>query len=131
MAKLENAIASELAPPEQIIQLVSALSSDTVAAPRKLSATLKRRLQSIAESNEGQVPLHGRLFAQWMHHAFPRECPFPHEDGSTNPQTPDEWMQETGQESSKASTEEMMAHVLSREHDKPTGAEARKHHHME
>ncbi|OLP24478.1 hypothetical protein AK812_SmicGene48940, partial [Symbiodinium microadriaticum] len=22
-------------------------------------------------------PLHGRLFAQWMHYAFPHECPYP------------------------------------------------------
>merc|ERR1712194_125869 len=111
MGKLEKSTASEMAMPEQIIQLVSALSSDTVVAPRFLSAQLKRRLHSIAESNAGQVPLHGRLFAQWMHHAFPRECPFPHNDGSTNPQTADEWMQKTGHESSKASAEEIKAHV--------------------
>lgn len=27
-------------------------------------------------------PLHGRLFAQWLHYVFPRECPFPHKTGS-------------------------------------------------
>jgi hypothetical protein len=129
MGKLENAIAAEMATPEQIVQLVSALSSESVQAPRKLSESLTRRLQSLAENYGGEVPLHGRLFAQWMHHAFPRECPFPHEEGSVNPQTPDEWMQETGQETSKASTEEMMAHVLKRETSAPVGAEARKQHH--
>jgi hypothetical protein len=130
MAKLENAIASELATPEQIFQLVSAISSDTVSAPRTLSATITGRLHSIAKSNGGQVPLHGRLFAQWMHHAFPRECPFPHEDGSTNPQTPDEWMQASGQASGHTE-EELKAHVDSDTEQKPKGAEARSQHHFE
>jgi len=131
MGKLENSIASEMAAPEQIIPLVSAIASSTVSAPRALSAALTRRLHSIAESNAGQVPLHGRLFAQWMHHAFPRECPFPHEDGSTNPETPDEWMQRSGDESSESSEEEMQAHIDLDIEEKPKGAEARKHHHSE
>jgi len=131
IGKLENSIASEMAMPEQILPLVSALSSSTVAAPRTLSATLTQRLYSIAESNAGQVPLHGRLFAQWIHHAFPRECPFPHAHGSAKPQTPDEWMQESGHESSEASAEEMQAHVYRDTNQKPIGAEARKHHHLE
>merc|ERR1719310_1863528 len=41
-----------------------------------------------------------------MHHVFPRECPFPHVAGATNPQTPDEWMAGRGQES-LASEDEM------------------------
>jgi len=130
MGALENSLASEAALPEQIIQLVSGLSSDTVSAPRRLSATLVGRLHSIAESNEGKVPLQGRLFAQWMHHAFPRECPFPHQDG-TNPQTPDEWMQGSGHATSKASEEEMKAHVGRDTEEKPRGPEARQHHHFE
>lgn len=129
MSSLENAIAAEMAAPERILQIVGALSSDTVDTSRELSDTLTRRLYSIAQANGGEVPLHSRLFAQWMHHAFPRECPFPHEDGASNPQTPDEWMAETGHESSRASTEEIMAHV-SRETEKPKGAEARRHHHF-
>jgi len=58
------------------------------------------------------VPLHGRLFAQWMHHAYPLECPYPHEQGTTNPQTPAEWSRQTGQTSS-ASEEDMHAQVES------------------
>lgn len=56
------------------------------------------------------MPLHGRLFSQWMHHAFPRECPFPHISGTTNPQTPDEWLESTGEETT-ATDEEMEIHV--------------------
>jgi hypothetical protein len=46
-----------------------------------------------------------------MHHAFPRECPSPHEAGTTFPQTADEWIAQTGQESTQASEEEMTCHV--------------------
>jgi len=128
MGKLENAIASEVALPQQIIQLVSVLSSDTVTAPRTLSPTLTGRLHSIANSNAGQVSLHGRLFAQWMHHAFPRECPHPYADVNVSPQTPNEWMREPGHETSMASMQDMTAHVDVDANQKPKGAEARKHH---
>merc|ERR1719395_175173 len=90
--------------------LVSELSSSSVAAPRKLSEVLRQRLDEIAEIHGGSVQLHGRLFAQWMHHAFPRECPYPHLSGSTNPQTPDEWLESTGEETT-ATEEEMQLHA--------------------
>merc|ERR1719362_238558 len=56
-----------------------------VQAPRNLSAAQLGRLDEIAAVHGGRVPLHGRLFAQWMHHAYPRECRFPHESGTTSP----------------------------------------------
>merc|ERR1719433_1973430 len=64
--------------PEEIAAVVSTLHSETVQAPRNLSGVLLGRLEQISELHRGAVPLHGRLFAQWMHHAYPRECPFPH-----------------------------------------------------
>jgi hypothetical protein len=111
MESLEKELATPMAAPEQVISVIKSLSSNTVAAPRELSAQLLDRLARVALLNGGQVPLHGRLFAQWMHHAFPRECAYPHESGTTSALTPDEWMKETGQEDSKASTEEMLEHV--------------------
>ena len=57
------------------------------------------RLEDAAAHHGGTVQLHGKLFGQWMHHAFSRECPFPHVAGVTNPQTPDEWMAVKCQES--------------------------------
>merc|ERR550537_1532339 len=30
------------------------------------------------------IPLHGRLLAQWLHYAFPRECPYPHMPGTVS-----------------------------------------------
>jgi len=92
VSSLERAIESPDAAPARIAEVVSAMPSDTVDAPRNLSSMQLRRLEEIATLHQGQVPLHGRLFAQWMHHAYPRECPFPHEAGTTNPMSPNEWI---------------------------------------
>jgi len=56
-----------------------------------LKAGLHVKLQHIAETHQGKVPLHGRLFAQWMHYAFPQECPFPHRSGQALARTPVEF----------------------------------------
>jgi hypothetical protein len=88
---LEERIAAPEAKPEVILDLVKELSSSSVSAPRQLSATLLSRLGDIAAMHEGKVHLHGRLFAQWMHHAYPRECPYPHLAGTITQQSPEEW----------------------------------------
>jgi hypothetical protein len=108
LGHLEQTIGAPEAKPSHIATLISKLSSSSVAAPRQLSAELLRRLDEIGSG--GNVPLHGRLFAQWMHHAYPLECPFPHLSGTTNPQTPDEWLDSTG-EDTMATEEEMASHV--------------------
>ncbi|CAK0869407.1 unnamed protein product, partial [Prorocentrum cordatum] len=111
MDQLEVDVAAPEAEPKRLAELVAAMPSDTVAAPRNLSAALLSRLEEVAASNGGKVPLHGRLFAQWMHHAFPRECPYPHEHGTTSPQTPDEWMRETGEATDKMTESELLREV--------------------
>jgi len=110
LGHLEKQIAAPEATSTRIATLVSELPSSTVVAPRKLSSSLLDRLGEIAAHHGGTVQLHGRLFAQWMHHAFPRECPYPHLSGTTNPLTPDEWLESTGEET-VASNEEMMSHA--------------------
>merc|ERR1719183_822705 len=94
LGTLENKIAAPDATPARILEIVSALSSDTVQAPRSLPASLAQRLEDIAAHHGGLVPLHGRLFAQWLHHAYPRECPFPHVSGTTNPLTQEQWLEQ-------------------------------------
>merc|ERR1711920_878527 len=96
MGHLERSIAAPTASPGRIAELVAGLQSDSVDAPRNLSASLMSRLGEIADHHDGSVPLHGRLFAQWMHHAYPLECPYPHAAGTTQPLTPDEWLIESG-----------------------------------
>jgi len=110
MTRLEQSIASSAAKPQVIAELVSATASDTVSAPRVLAAPLRNRLDDIANRHGGRIPIHGRLFAQWMHHAFPNECPFPHVSGSlASPLTPSAWMHADGEVKRriKASKEEM------------------------
>jgi hypothetical protein len=106
LGHLEEEVASPEAKPSKIVSIVEKLSSSTVNSSRKLSARMLKHLDDIAASHAGTVPLHGRLFAQWMHHAYPRECPYPHMSGTTRQQTADEWMEETGIDS--AATEEEM-----------------------
>mmetsp|Transcript_72584 Transcript_72584/g.183527 ORF Transcript_72584/g.183527 Transcript_72584/m.183527 type:complete len:590 (-) Transcript_72584:68-1837(-) len=95
MESLEQSIAHPVASPGFIAELVAALPSDSVAAPRNLSGSLRHKLDTIAEQHSGYVPLHGRLFAQWMSHAFPNECPQPRAAGVTDPLlTWDQWRQD-------------------------------------
>jgi hypothetical protein len=54
---------------------------------------LADKLQAIADRHSGLVPLHGRLFAQWMHYAFPSECPYPHIAESQAALTATHWFQ--------------------------------------
>merc|ERR1719162_2584528 len=92
MRHMEYNIAGPSGSPARIAEVVSSLPSDTVDAPRNLSSSLRGRLDEIARYHGGEVPLYGRLFTQWMHHAYPRECPFPHVSGTTNPMSPEQWM---------------------------------------
>merc|ERR1719487_1242090 len=108
---LEKKIAAPEATPERIAELISALPSSSVSAPRMLSATLRTRLSDIAANHGGRVQLHGRLFAQWMHHAYPRECAFPHMSGTTSQQKPEAWTEGSGLHS--VATEEELAQFTS------------------
>jgi len=113
MQGLEAEIAGSTARPARIAKIVAKLSSATSKGPRVLAKPLMQRLQDIAGHHRGEIPLHGRLFAQWMHHAFPRECPYPHAGGTATAQTADEWMLQTGQADSTLSKEEMLTEIAS------------------
>mmetsp|Transcript_89419 Transcript_89419/g.208206 ORF Transcript_89419/g.208206 Transcript_89419/m.208206 type:complete len:571 (+) Transcript_89419:94-1806(+) len=112
LGHIEREIGAPDAPPERVLELVSALPSSTVQAPRELPAELAQLLEQVAGHHNGRVPLHGRLFSQWMHHAFPRECPFPHRVGTTKPMTANEWINERGSVP-HASEMEMQLHIMS------------------
>eukprot|EP00931_Biecheleriopsis_adriatica_P086868 TRINITY_DN6142_c0_g2_i1.p1 TRINITY_DN6142_c0_g2~~TRINITY_DN6142_c0_g2_i1.p1 ORF type:complete len:567 (+),score=136.57 TRINITY_DN6142_c0_g2_i1:73-1773(+) len=96
MGSLERQIAAPEAPTDRILEIVTHLPSATVTAPRELPQELRRRLEDVASHHGGSVPLHGRLFAQWLHHAYPRECPYPHASGKVNPMTAEQWMKAKG-----------------------------------
>lgn len=95
--QFERHIKAPTATVPQILAFAANLSSPTVLAPRNLSSLLTGSLSEAAGLHGGKVRLHGRLFAQWLHFAFPQECPFPHMSDTANPMTPTEWKQSTGQ----------------------------------
>mmetsp|Transcript_61371 Transcript_61371/g.96845 ORF Transcript_61371/g.96845 Transcript_61371/m.96845 type:complete len:586 (+) Transcript_61371:110-1867(+) len=74
LAHLERQLGAPSATPEQIL---SALGWD-LHSVGKFPATLRRRLYDVSHQHRGHVPIHGRLFAQWLHHAYPHECQYPH-----------------------------------------------------
>lgn len=111
LGHVESKVAAPEASPERILGLVAALPSSTVPGNRTLSAWLTHRLHEVANHHGGMIPLHGRLFGQWLHYAFPRECPFPHVLGATRPQTAEAYVKETRRDFAANKTE--MEHYVS------------------
>jgi hypothetical protein len=95
---LEDATTKNGSTPHRIAELVTAMSSSTVQAPRNLSQALMRRLDEISLHGNGEIFLHSRLFAQFMHQAFPRECSYPHLTGTTTSLSPTAWARQHGLE---------------------------------
>jgi len=122
LAEVEREIAAPMATPAEIIKVVSQIPSGTVDAPRNLTAVMLGRLEEVASHHGGKVPLHGRLFGQWMHVAFPNECPYPHVSGSTAPRVAEEWMEDSAGEAE--ATEEEMAQYIEAEAGAPRHREA-------
>jgi len=85
---VEDRIKSPVATVEELIPVVESLFE----SPKPLSTALDSQLRRIAETHRGKIPLHGRLFSQWMHYAFPQECPFPHPAGKAAARTPAEFV---------------------------------------
>merc|ERR550514_920799 len=109
MAEVERGVAAPMAAPGSIVKIVSQLSTDTVDAPRNLTVELTGKLEAVASRHGGRVPVHGRLFAQWMHRAFPNECPHPHVSGTTAPKTTVEFQKSGG--NATVSDEERTHHI--------------------
>jgi len=107
--EIEAAIGAPTASPEDVLQVVGnmtaqeALEDDATPA---LGGRLSEQLRSVAATHGGRVPLHGRLFAQWLHYVFPHQCPFPHRTGAATVVSPLEFGSR-----SAATREEMMRHT--------------------
>eukprot|EP00421_Protoceratium_reticulatum_P051233 CAMPEP_0168437940 /NCGR_PEP_ID=MMETSP0228-20121227/41703_1 /TAXON_ID=133427 /ORGANISM="Protoceratium reticulatum, Strain CCCM 535 (=CCMP 1889)" /LENGTH=579 /DNA_ID=CAMNT_0008452189 /DNA_START=15 /DNA_END=1754 /DNA_ORIENTATION=- len=119
---LERKVGAPTVDVERILALVAALPSASVPANRTLSAALAGRLRDVAAQHNGVIPLHGRLFAQWMHYAYPRECPFPHISGTTRPQRADDWVSQGGR-TIHATKEEMLQHASAARGPRPRPAD--------
>jgi len=109
LAEIETAIGAATADPKKLLDVVGNMAAQSTLDddfPPPLTGTLPQQLEQIAAAHSGEVPLHGRLFAQWLHYAFPRECAFPHKAGAVASITPSEYGEEF-----YASPEEMLKHV--------------------
>lgn len=107
--EIEMAFGTPSAPPRKLFSVVGNVSSQSTLdddfAPG-LDASFLKQLEQIASVHGGEVPLHGRLFAQWLHYVFPRECAFPHKAGVAASITPYEYGDDF-----YATAEEMQRHV--------------------
>merc|ERR1719336_2014075 len=103
MREFEQKIQAPTASAEQLLRLVGNMSTSSVDAPRDLSETLVDKLWAIADRHSGKVPLHARLFAQWMHFAFPSECTYPQIVEDAAVLRPSHW---SGQQRATATDEE-------------------------
>jgi len=94
MGEIEDAIQAPEALPETILGIVRKMTSQTTLdhdEPAHLDGNMVDQLNKVAQKHGGMVPLHSRLFAQWLHYVFPHECPFPHKTGAISSATPSEF----------------------------------------
>jgi len=112
LRRLEEEIGSPVAKPADIANIVSQIVTVDQPARDALPQNLLQQLENIARMHGGRVPLHGRLFAQWLHHAFPRECNYPAVANTTSPKHHLDWKEETGS-APEASRLEMMTYTNS------------------
>jgi hypothetical protein len=111
LGNFERSIQAPVAEPGRIVELAN--------STMPIGEQLRLRLDDIAAENGGFVPLHGRLFAQWMHHAYPRECPYPHLSGTTKPMREEQFAVDTGLETG-ATEEEMQGYIDARQGQEDT-----------
>merc|ERR1719333_537587 len=106
--ELEGKIRAPTATPDRIMSEVRNLTaSPDMRLPPDVA---EARLRDIAGRNGGEVPLHGRLFAEFLHNAFPADCPYPHLAEDASAFSPGRWS--SGKH--KASEEERRQHVRPR-----------------
>uniref|UniRef100_A0A7S1FC87 Uncharacterized protein n=1 Tax=Noctiluca scintillans TaxID=2966 RepID=A0A7S1FC87_NOCSC len=110
LASVEMALGSPRGLPEDIIDVVSGSSVVESWTNLVFSGSLRQRLYDVAASHGGLVPIHGRLFRQWLHHAYPLECAFPHMSGTVRPLTEEDYVLETGVDP-RASVEEIFQRI--------------------
>jgi len=85
-SEIEHQVLAPTASPERLMTLIRNMPD------AQMTAGLSEKLHGIAAQHGGEVPLHGRLFAQVLHFAFPHECPFPSLVASATTLTASQWL---------------------------------------
>merc|ERR1740121_1093255 len=109
LQEIEAEVGAPTGNPQKLLEVIGKMAAQSTLDddfPPPLRGTLPEQLMKISEAHNGEVPLHGRLFAQWLHYAFPRECAFPHKAGMVSSITPSEFGEDY-----YASPEEMLRNV--------------------
>jgi len=83
LGTIEQAANGPTAKPDILLAAVGSLMNTSIMMNEQqqqqlLPDNLVKKLADIASRHGNAVPLHGRLFAQWLHFAFPQECPYSH-----------------------------------------------------
>jgi len=95
LSEIEAAVGAPMAASRDIMLVVGNMSSVTSSLNHdespQLEGALVAQLERLAVAHGGKVPLHSRLFSQWLHYVFPRECPFPHKAGTAAATRPTEF----------------------------------------
>ena len=107
--QLEAKIAASTTTPSEIFR---ALETGAYAA-WNISELQRKRLDEIARVSGGKIPIHGRLFARWLHFVYPQECPYPHAAGVVPPMTQQQWKEFVGEDQESASDDEIAQHLES------------------
>jgi hypothetical protein len=97
--RIEQALGKSEATPAEITAAVEDPTAALETGFRGLSPWQRQRLNDLARHHNGRVPLHGRLFAQWMHFVHPRDCTYPHLSGTTYKKSLDDWEKDLGKSS--------------------------------
>jgi hypothetical protein len=110
LATVEMSLGSPRGFPDEILDSVFGSSVEESWTNRSSLDSWRERLYDVAALHDGLVPIHGRLFKQWLHYVYPLECPFPHMSGTVRPLTEGDYQRETGVDS-RASVEEIFQRI--------------------
>eukprot|EP00927_Polykrikos_kofoidii_P059210 TRINITY_DN542_c0_g2_i1.p1 TRINITY_DN542_c0_g2~~TRINITY_DN542_c0_g2_i1.p1 ORF type:complete len:556 (-),score=104.88 TRINITY_DN542_c0_g2_i1:126-1793(-) len=83
LSRVEQKLGKYAGTPEEIVEAIEDPQSSLEVGFRGLTPWLRDRLDDLGKHHSGEIPFHGRLFAQWMHFVHPRDCMYPHVTGST------------------------------------------------
>jgi hypothetical protein len=75
--KIEAALKAPTGSPDTLLSIVSNLTGSEARTSRAMLPELTEKLNDIGQLNGGQIPLHGQLFAQWLHYVEPYKCMYP------------------------------------------------------
>jgi len=110
---LEAVIPASTASTVDIIRAVESMPDTYSLEATNVSVSLRLKLEEVAAVHGGKVPIHGRLFAQWLHFVFPVDCPYPHLTGTVKPVIPTKFEEALGEDATTASDEEVQQYLSS------------------